>query len=97
MGWLTVRTVDLAFTGATPREFASSPGVLRSFCGRCGTPLTYRHEGRPGEVDVTVCTLDDPSLAAPTDHIWMQDAPAWDTRADGLPRYLQGRQGKSAV
>jgi hypothetical protein len=93
VGWLTVRTVDLAFTGAAPHEFASSAGVLRSFCGSCGTPLTYRNERRAGEVDVTLCTLDEPSLVAPTDHIWMQDAPDWDSSSEGLPRHLQGRQG----
>ena len=91
MGWFTVRTVDLAFTGTPPQEFASSAGVVRSFCGRCGTPLTYRNERRPLEVDVTLCTLDEPSKVVPVDHIWMQDAPAWDSPADGLPRHLQGR------
>ena len=91
MGWLTVSSVDLAFTGAVPREFASSPGVQRTFCGSCGTPLTYRNTQRPLEVDLTLGSLEDPALVAPADHIWMQDAPAWDSPADGLPRYPQGR------
>jgi hypothetical protein len=91
VGWLTVKTADLALTGAAPREFASSPGVVRSFCGNCGTPLSYRSERRPLEVDITLCTLDAPTLAAPVDHIWMQDAPGWDCPADGLPRHSQGR------
>ncbi len=91
MGWLTVRNVDLALTGAAPREFASSPGVQRTFCGTCGTPLTYRNVKRPLEVDVTLASLEDPALVAPMDHIWMQDAPAWDTPSDGLPRHPQGR------
>lgn len=77
-------------TGA-PRDFASSPGVLRSFCGTCGTPLTYRHARRPLEVDITLCSLDDPALVAPVDHIWMQDAPGWDSPSDGLPSHPQGR------
>jgi hypothetical protein len=92
VGWLTVRTVDLALSGAAPREFASSPGVLRTFCANCGTPLTYRNERRPLEIDITLCTLDEPAQAAPVDHIWMQDAPPWDSPSDGLPRHLQARQ-----
>jgi hypothetical protein len=91
VGWLTVNTPDVAFTGETPREYASSPGVLRTFCGRCGTPLTYRSERRPREIDFTVCSLDQPELAAPTDHIWMQDAPGWDLASASLPRHAQGR------
>jgi hypothetical protein len=93
VGWLTVTARNLAFTGDLPREYASSPGVLRSFCGCCGTPLSYSNVRRPAEVDITVCTLDQPELAVPVDHIWMQDAPSWDVRSDALPRHARGRSG----
>ena len=93
VGWLTVAARNLAFTGDAPREYASSPGVLRSFCGRCGTPLTYSNVQRPTEVDITVCTLDQPELAAPVDHIWMEDAPSWDLPSEALPRHARGRSG----
>ena len=92
MAWLTVRTSDLVLSGPAPREYASSAGVMRTFCSVCGTPLSYRNARRPGEIDITVCTLDDPSAVTPLDHIWMQDAPGWDVPADGLPRHLQGRE-----
>jgi hypothetical protein len=91
VGWLTVRAADLALTGDPPREFHSSPGVLRRFCGQCGTPLTYSSVQQPTEVDITLCTLDNPELAAPVDHIWMADALGWDTATDALPRYAQRR------
>lgn len=84
--------INVAFTGDRPREYASSPGVMRSFCGRCGTPLTYCNVRRPDEVDITVCTLDQPEFAAPVDHIWMQDAPGWDVLCETLPRHSRGRQ-----
>jgi hypothetical protein len=94
VGWLTVATGNLSFTGSTPHEYGSSPGVLRSFCGQCGTPLTYRNVRRPAEVDITLCTLDQPDLAAPADHIWMEDAPRWDVLSDALPRHARsGRHG----
>jgi hypothetical protein len=92
VGWLTVRRSDLHWTGAAPQEFESSPGVHRSFCGRCGTPLTYRSAARPGEIDVTICSLEQPERAAPADHIWMQDAPGWDRPSDGLPQLEAGRK-----
>jgi hypothetical protein len=93
VGWLTVRSAELRYAAAAPREFESSPGVHRAFCERCGTPLTYRNARRPGEIDVTVCSLEQPGMAAPADHIWMQDAPPWDRPADGLPQYSVGRTG----
>ncbi|HTV79887.1 MAG TPA: GFA family protein [Steroidobacteraceae bacterium] len=93
VGWLTVRSQELQFTGTPPREFESSPGVHRTFCGRCGTPLTYRNARRPGEIDLTICSLERPEAVTPSDHIWMQDAPAWDNPGDGLPQYPAGRSG----
>ena len=30
-----------AFTSGLPTTYNSSPGVTRSFCGICGSPLTY--------------------------------------------------------
>lgn len=92
VGWLTVKFRDLTYAGALPREFESSPGVHRSFCGRCGTPLTYRSSRRPEEIDVTICSLDEPDKVIPADHLWMQDAPPWDRPADGLPQHSGGRE-----
>ena len=91
VGWLTVRPADLIYTSGKPAEFESSPGVVRGFCGRCGTPLTYRNAKRPDEIDVTICSLDHPGQITPSDHIWMQDAPGWDRPGDGLPQYAGWR------
>ncbi len=91
VGWVTVASGKLVFAAGSPREFASTPGVQRGFCNRCGTPLTYRSAQRPGEVDVTIGSLDEPGLAVPVDHIWMQDASAWDRPQDGLPQYPAAR------
>jgi len=91
VGWLTVRAATLRYAAGEPREIESSAGVWRAFCGRCGAPLTYRNLRRPGEIDVTIGTLDEPGRAAPADHIWMADAPPWDRPADGLPQYPGSR------
>jgi hypothetical protein len=93
VGWLTVRQDALSFTAGAPQEFESSTGVHRTFCARCGTPVTYRNACRPGEIDLTICSLEQPEQLAPADHIWMQDAPSWDRPADGLPQYAAGRGG----
>lgn len=68
-------------------EFESSPGVRRGHCGICGTSITYRHELRPGDVDVTLVTLDDPAPLKPDAHIWVQDKLSWVQLSDGLPLY----------
>lgn len=91
VGWLTVSSGDFKYTAAKPREFESSPGVRRTFCERCGTPLTYTNTRHPTEVDVTIGSLDDPALVVPVDHIWMTDAITWDRPADGLPQHPRQR------
>jgi hypothetical protein len=68
-------------------HFMSSTDVHRSFCGRCGTSLTYYYSGpRPGwtlerNFDVAVGTLDKASLEIeglrPDRHGWWSDGINW--------------------
>jgi hypothetical protein len=87
LGWMTFAKKDFRFTATLPAEYGSSKPVLRTFCSRCGTPLTYVHEDSPDTIDVTIGSLDAPSAHAPNDHTWMSDALAWDKPADGLRQY----------
>jgi hypothetical protein len=61
--------------------------VWRGFCARCGTSLTYRHEVRATEIDVTLATLDDPTLLRPQTHVWVKDRLPWVAIDDQLPQY----------
>jgi hypothetical protein len=91
VGLYTVDQDQMAFTPGQPVYYSSSSKVLRGFCGRCGTALTYWHADWPTDISVTIASLDDPELAAPADHTWMADAPAWDRPADGLPQHQTDR------
>ncbi len=87
VGWFTVRLESLVFDAGRPAEFPSSPGVRRGHCTRCGTTLTYYSEERPTEIDLTIASLDDPGSISVADHIWMEDALAWDSPADDRPQF----------
>ena len=54
-----------------PKVYESSPRVLRSFCGDCGTPLSYEDERLPGVVYVIVGVFDDPEPFEPEAHDWV--------------------------
>jgi hypothetical protein len=65
-------------------DFHSSAGVTRSFCAKCGSPLTYRNQKEPGLIDVMTCSMDDPDSFPPTHHVWVSHKLKWETLADGL-------------
>jgi len=62
---------------ARARTFRSSPGVQRTFCESCGTPLTYSSQQRPGQVDITSVSLDDPETWPPDREVWLEEKLRW--------------------
>jgi hypothetical protein len=92
VAWVTFPTEGFAFVRGAPVRYRSSPPVVRSFCGACGTPLTYEHADFPGEVDVTTASLDDPNAFPPADHTWTSERIAWLALADDLPRFPRTRR-----
>lgn len=70
-----------------PARFSSSLGVTRSFCGQCGSPLTYESERWPGEVHIFLCTLDEPESLAPQAHVHVAERLSWLHTNDGLPEF----------
>jgi hypothetical protein len=49
-------------------KFNASAQVTFTFWGVCGTSLIYQSDALPDEVDVTVCSLDDPNAVPTRDH-----------------------------
>lgn len=86
VSWLGVRAADTHWSG--PRHlFQSSKEAERSFCGLCGTPLSYAAERWPDEVHLYAPTLDDPSLYRPAAHVHWQEHLPWLSISDALPKY----------
>lgn len=77
----------LRYLKGTPRVFVSSPGVRRSFCEKCGTPLTYAADRFPGEIHIYVSTFDKPNTFPPELHVHAAESIDWLHLDDGLPRY----------
>ena len=85
--WATFAKANFAVTMGEISFRRSSAKAIRGNCERCGTPLTYEHAGRPGEIDVTAVSLDNPVSVRPTAHIWIEDKLPWVKPADGLPQH----------
>src|SRR5439155_26276413 len=81
------------YTCAEPITYESSPGVRRTHCGRCGSPMTYESDRNPNQVDIYVGTLDDPAAAVPSYHVHVEEQLPWFEIADASPRYARGKTG----
>jgi hypothetical protein len=89
--FIIVPKAALRFTSGQPKEFASSPGVARSFCGGCGSPIYYRVDDRPTVIDLYACTLEDVTTLAPQCHVHAVEQLPWFEVVDELPRYAGSR------
>src|SRR5437868_11656 len=91
--WVILPRDGLVFDRGAPTAFASSPGKLRTFCGRCGTSLTYERDDRPDSIDIHTATLDDPDRFPPEREIWLDEKIAWmepNSRCAHYPRTSRG-------
>ena len=91
VAWFTVAASSLRLTSGEPASFRSSEHGTRSFCPRCGTPLTFRSDHTPGEIDLSTCSLDDPEAVPPRDHTQTGTRLSWARLCDGLPSFPDAR------
>jgi hypothetical protein len=59
------------------KEFESSPGVRRSFCSNCGTPIAYESEKVPDEIHLLIGTLDHPEAHTPQIEVFCREKLPW--------------------
>jgi hypothetical protein len=85
--WAGFRDDQVTISGETLASHASSPGVTRYFCGRCGSPIAFRGARWVGETHLPVCAFDSPETMAPTDDHFETERLAWAALlGSGQPR-----------
>jgi len=87
--WVGFSVGSIAFDGIEPEKAETSRGVLRGYCDKCGTSLTY---GRDPKYDVAepllyvaATTLDNPDLFPPTEVVWYAQRPSWFELKETIP------------
>jgi hypothetical protein len=91
VAWATFPAAEFRLIRGELTQYQSSEGVLRGFCALCGTGMTYSHQGRIGQIDVAVATLDDPGSLQPEYHIWVSHKLSWVSLGDQLPQFAEWR------
>lgn len=69
------------------RSYESSPGITRSFCGRCGSSLLWQRDAK--NIDFALGALDTPVNAPRQWHIFVSSKAPWWNITDGLPQHQQ--------
>ena len=84
----TVPTASFRFVSGQDllREWESSPGYYRVFCGRCGSPLIKRKASDPDSLRLRVGTLDSDPLVKISKHTHVRSKAPWVEIDDGLPQ-----------
>jgi len=95
VAWTAFPADAFEYTAGKPTTFDSSPGVKRTFCGKCGTPLTYQKGLRASTIDVTTITLDNPEHFAPTKEIWISHRVPWEALNSALAQHPKSSVGTS--
>ena len=65
--------------------FRSSPGVERTFCAQCGTPLSFRSEKMSGVMHFYAAAMKTPEILRPSLHVAHEEKLPWLHLGDDLP------------
>ncbi len=87
VAWSMYELPQVSFLTEPPSIYESSPGAKRGFCAHCGTQICFTAEYIPGLIDLTIGSLDEPSLVPPTFHYWESKRLPWLHVSDQLPSY----------
>ena len=84
--WVGVKPENFEVTEGEIAFCATSPGVQRGFCGRCGSSLTFAGDGWT-DIGVTAATLDEPGIARPASNVYLDHQQPWVVLDDDLRKY----------
>ena len=72
------------------REFESSPGQLRVFCGRCGSPVYKRYVDDPERVRIRTGLLDDAFDEVPQLQVFTSEKRPFTFVDPSIPSFERG-------
>ncbi len=84
--WVGYRPGQFRLTRGAPKSFSKTRGVVRTFCPKCGTSISYRDEGINEELYINIGFLDSPERFPPQAHAYWRMKLPWLDFTDGLPR-----------
>ncbi|WP_026381539.1 GFA family protein [Afifella pfennigii] len=78
---------DLVRWRGEPKRRQSSPGIIRSFCAECGTPIAYVDARLPGETYIHTGLFEEADRLIPDRHAYVTSKLFWLHLDDSLAKY----------
>ncbi|MEZ5921998.1 MAG: GFA family protein [Parvularculaceae bacterium] len=75
--WVGFRNEQVKWLAGEPAFYASSEGVKRGSCRKCGTPLTFQSEKWPGETHLLIGVFKNPECFQPKGDYQSVEALSW--------------------
>ncbi|MDH5217548.1 MAG: GFA family protein, partial [Gammaproteobacteria bacterium] len=69
--------------------FESSPGKMKYFCSKCGSPMLSTNLDFPDNARVRLGTIQTDITERPGCHIFVKSKANWDNITDDLPQYSE--------
>lgn len=77
------------------RHFTAANATVRSFCGNCGSSLSFHSPRAPADlVEIALGCFDDDVPVKPDAHIYLASGAKWAAPQDDLPHYEADRNSK---
>ena len=86
VAWTFFPAGALAWTKGTPKLLLHAARE-RTFCGDCGSPLTFYDPAIPELFEANTNSLDHPAQYPPADQCWVRDELPWSATCRNLPRF----------
>ncbi len=84
-----IETFEILKGEASLKVFESSPGKMRHFCNRCGSPLFTLVGRNPAFARVRLGSIDSEFLQLPAAHIFMSQKALWDNPEVEIPSFTE--------
>ncbi len=83
--YIGVPDAQWRWAGETAKIYRSSPGVERTFCANCGTPISFRSEKMTGFMHFYVAAMEDPERFPPQLQVAYEEKLSWLNVGDDVP------------
>lgn len=85
--YVGVADTQWRWTGSEPKKYSSSPGVERTFCGSCGSPVSFRSGKLSDVMHFYLVALEQPEAFQPSLHVAWEEKLSWLKVEDTLPKH----------